>query len=151
MSGFTETHERALVEDLRDIGPALGDDRLVRDLYRALASRALSKRGSEGHVAPSWTRAQEIVNLARKGNGLDPIDTLAGSGGEGEVTHRAQEALDASGWVSQPENPARHDPAHTSSREHPPPQSRRGEHEPPEWERQAHAEADETIERRSGP
>ena len=151
MSEFTETPERALVEDLRDIGPALDDDRLGRDLYRALASRALSKRGTEGHVALSWKRAEEVVNAARRLNGYDSIEGLAGSGGEGEVSHRAQGALDAIGWVSQPENTGRNDPRHRSSHEHAPPQSRRGEHEPPEWEQQAHAEADETIDRRSGP
>ena len=91
------------------------------------------------------------MNLARRANGLDPIEGLAASGGEGEVSDRAREALDAIGWISQPENTDRHDPRHSGSREGPPPASRRGEHEPPEWERQAHAEADETISRRTGP
>ena len=151
MTGFTETHERALVEDLRGLGSALGDDRLCRDVYRALASRALSKRGAEGHVALSWSRAEEVVNLARTGQGLPAIEGLAGSGGEGEVTDRAQEALDAIGWISQPENTSRHDPRHRESPADAPPASRRGDREPPEWERRAHADADETLARREDP
>jgi hypothetical protein len=152
MSGYTETHERALVEDLRGMGSALEDERLCRDLYKALASRALSKRGAEGHVALSWNRAAEVVNLARGGQDLPPIDGLANSGGEGELTDRAQHALESIGWISQPENTERHDPRHRTSPEDAPPASRRAaDREPPEWERQAHTAADETIARRENP
>lgn len=148
MTGFTETRERALVDDLRQLGhDALADEKLVRDLYKAIASRALFKRDAEGHVALSWKRAEEALNLARGAYDLPPIEDLAGSGGEGELTDRAREALEAIDWISQPENTDRHDPAHVSSREGTPPASRPSD-EPPEWERRAHEEAEQNRLRR---
>jgi hypothetical protein len=148
MTGFTETRERALVDDLIQLGhDALADEKLVRDLYKAIASRALFKRDSEGHVALSWKRAEEALNLARGAYDLPPLEGLAGSGGEGELTDRAAEALEAINWISQPENTDRHDPAHVSSPRDPPPASRPSD-EPPEWERRAHEDAEQNRLRR---
>jgi hypothetical protein len=148
MSGFTETRERALVDDLIQLGhDALADEKLVRDLYGAIASRALFKRDSEGHVALSWKRAEEALDIARQAHGLAPLEGLAGSGGEGELTDRARDALEAIDWISQPENTDRHNPAHVSSPKEPPPASR-PTHEPPEWERRAHDDAERNRLRR---
>jgi hypothetical protein len=149
MTGFTETRERALVDDLRQLGhDPLADEQLVRDLYKAIAGRALFKRGAEGHVTLSWKRSEEALNLARGAHDLPPIEGLARSGGEGEVTDRGREALEAINWISQPENTDRQDPAHVSSPADPPPASRPGG-EPPEWERRAHEEAERNRLRRS--
>jgi hypothetical protein len=148
MTTPTETLERILVDDLSALGERLADDRLTQDLYRALANRALFKRGdeAEGHVALSWKRAEEIVNLARAANALPPKEGLAGSGGEGELSDRADEALEDVGWLSKPENTSRHDERHTQSAASPPPPDTGERHAPVEdshaWERQAHAEAE---------
>ena len=134
--------ERILVDDLQALGERLADERLCRDLYRALAGRALSKRGDEGHVALSYRRAEEVLNTARQGNALPPLQGLASSGGEEEVTERAQEALDEVGWRSRPEDHGHADPQHISSAAGPPPAARPDSRETPEWERRAHEEAE---------
>ena len=141
MSATPETLEGILIEDIQTLGDRLGDERLCRDLYRALASRALSKRGIEGHVALSWERAEDVVNIGRSSRVLPQLEGLAASGGEGELSDRAREALEEIGWTSKPENPQRHDDRHLESPEDPPPASRPGG-EPPAWERDAHAEAE---------
>jgi len=140
MSTSTDTLERHLAADLRTID-GLADDSFARELYRAMASRALSHSGDEGHITLSWARAEDLVNGTRESLNLPPIEGLAGSGGEGEVSNRVRDALADAGWTSRPENTTRHDDSHVDSPADPPPRSR-GETEPPEWERQAHAEAD---------
>jgi hypothetical protein len=140
MSTSTDALERHLVADLRTLD-ALADDSFSRELYCALASRALRRDDDEGHIALSWERAAELVNGARESVNLSAIEGLAGSGGEGEVTNRVRDALAGAGWTSGPENTSRHDDRHVDSPAHPPPASRGGA-EPPEWERQAHAEAE---------
>jgi hypothetical protein len=136
MTTSTETLERALVQDLGGLGERLVDDRLVRDLYRALTNHALYKDG--GHVSLSWQRAEEILNTARAGQALPPVEGLAQSGGEGEQTQRAQATLQELGWDARPLDTSRHDDRHDTQPEHAPPT----DHTPPEWEREAHAEAD---------
>jgi hypothetical protein len=147
MTAPPQTLERKLIDDLRALGDRLGDERLIQELYRALASRALSKRGVEGHIVPSYKRAEEILNLAREAQGAPAVEGLAGSGGEGEVSDWARETLEEIGWESRPADTGHHDDAHVWSSEDPPPASR-GETEPPEWERRAHEEAERNRLRR---
>jgi hypothetical protein len=147
MAASTETLERMLVEDLSTLGDRLRDEhRLARDLYRALASRRLVKQGVDGYVALSRRRAAEIVDAAREANGLPPIEGLFQSGGEGDVTPRAEQALAALGWRSLPEDTSEHDPRHVWDPESPPQRPRT----PPEWERRAHEEAERNRERKGG-
>jgi hypothetical protein len=141
MSATHDTLESLLIEDVQTLGDGLADEQLCRDLYRALAARALSRRGTAGHIALSWERAEDVVNLGRSSRALPQLEGLAGSGGEGEVSARARKALEAIGWTSKPESTQRHDDRHVDSPEDPPPASRPGG-EPPEWERRAHAEAE---------
>jgi len=141
MTTSTETLERELVQDLDRLGDRLADDRLVRDLYGALTNHTLHKDG--GHVSLSWRRAEDIIKTARAGQALPPVDGLTPSGGEGELTDRAREALQQLGWELQPLNTGRHDDAHHANPEQPPPADR----EPPQWERAAHAQAEENRRR----
>jgi hypothetical protein len=133
----TDTLERELMRDLETLGDRLADERLTRDLYRALSNHALFKRGRNGHLSLSWQRADEIVNAPRAERGLLPLEGLAQSGGEGELTDRARAVLQALGWDARPLNTGRHDEDHRSNPDSPPPADRT----PPEWERQAHEEA----------
>src|SRR5215212_8315208 len=55
MSSSTDTLERHLAADLRTID-ALADDSFAHELYRTMASRALSHSGDEGHITLSWAR-----------------------------------------------------------------------------------------------
>jgi hypothetical protein len=135
----TDSLERTLVEDLGRLGDRLGDERLVHDLYRALAGTALSRSGETGHVSLSWSRAAELLNAARAGQALGAIDGLPQSGGEGEVGKRAQEALGELGWTVRPESHDRSDRAHSGAPASPPPAGG----EEPAWKR----EGDEAAER----
>jgi hypothetical protein len=136
MTTSTETLERELVQDLDGLGDRLRDDRLVRDLYRALTNTVLEKDG--GRVSLSWQRAEEILSVARSGQALPSVDGLAQSGGEGEIAERAQAVLEELGWSAKPLNTGRHDDAHASNPESPPPR----DGEAPAWEQQAHEEAE---------
>jgi hypothetical protein len=147
MTASTNTLERMLIDDLAGLGDALADDgRLVPDLYRALASRRLVKDGVDGHLALSWRRAEEVVDEARAAAGLPPVEGLAQSGGEGEVTARAAEALERLGWRSLPARTDEHDERHVWDPESPPPR----DETPPEWERLAHDEAERSRARQGG-
>ena len=117
MSATPETLESLLIDDIQTLRDRLGDERLCRDLYRALASRALSKHGIEGHVALSWERAEDVVNIGRSSRALPQFEGLAASGGEGELSDRAREVLEEIGWSSRPENTQRHDDRHLESPE----------------------------------
>jgi hypothetical protein len=145
MTAPTDTLERQLLADLEGLGERLDDERLTRDLYAVLAGFTLSR--SEGRIALSWKRAEEVINAARERHGLEPV-TLAQTGVEGApADDRAGELLESLGWQLEPRPTDRNDPAHVWSDEDPPPADR----EPPEWEREAHAEADaERHRRRTG-
>jgi hypothetical protein len=134
----TDSLERSLVADLESLGDRLGDERLLHDLYRALAGTALSKAAATGHVSLSWNRAAELINAARGARGLDPIEGLPQSGDEGEVSDRARGVLDDLGWRVRDESHDRSDPAHTSNPSAPPPTGQ----EEPEWKREGDAEAE---------
>jgi hypothetical protein len=136
MTTSTETLERELVQDLDGLGDRLRDDRLVRDLYRALTNTALTKDG--GRVSLSWQRAEEILSTARSGQALPPVDGLAQSGGEGEVADRAKDVLEELGWQLRPRDTGSHDEAHASNPASPPPRDAA----PPDWEQQAHEDAE---------
>jgi hypothetical protein len=139
MTASTDTLERLLVEDLARLGERLADDhRFCRDLYAALAGFTLRRRDTDGRIAPSWTRAEELLNAARAASGLPPLEGLRQSGIEGEPADRAREALASLGWELEPRVTDEHDPDHVWSPEDPPPP--RGE--TPEWERRAHEEAE---------
>ena len=144
MTSSTDTLERRLLEDLGRLGDRLADERLVGDLYRALAGCALHAPQGGGRLALSWSRAEELLDDARSGQALARIGGLAQSGGEGELTHRASEALDELGWSARPRTTDHEDPAHVGRPESPPPRDA----EPPAWERQAHAEAERERHRR---
>jgi hypothetical protein len=118
----TDTLERELMRDLEALGDRLADERLVRDLYRALTNHTLHKDG--GHLSLSWQRADDVVNSARSANALPPVEGLAQSGGEGELPDRAAKLLQELGWDARPLNTGRHDDRHQASPESPPPADR---------------------------
>jgi hypothetical protein len=139
MSAPIEALERTLIEDLERLGDRRAhDEKLMIDLYRALAGTSLSKHGAQGHLILSWARAAEVVDVVRVKHGKTPLEGLEASGGEGEISQRAREALQAIGWDAQPIPHDRADPHHLSRPESPP----RRRPEPPEWRREAEREAE---------
>jgi hypothetical protein len=91
--------DRELFRSLEQLGDRLTDERLARDLYRALADRVWRRDGYE--VSVSWKRAEEIINELRANLGEEPL-TLAQTGGEGELTERVREAIEPLGWRTEP-------------------------------------------------
>jgi hypothetical protein len=139
MTTSIETLERQLVQDLERLGDGLADDRLVGDLYQALAGCALRPPDGGGHLTLSWGRAAELLNAARAARAQPAVEGLEQSGGEGEVSQRARDALERElGWALAPRDTGQADDAHSDRPASPPP----GDHEPPEWERRAHEEAE---------
>ena len=147
MSTSTETLERLLVEDLEGLGERLADDgRLSTDLYGALAGFALHKRGEDGRLTLSWSRAEEVLNAASAARGLPPLEGLAQSGREGELSDRAREALQSIGWDVRPRVTDRDDPSHVGRPTSAPPgdtgERRAPVDDPGGWERDAHDAAE---------
>jgi hypothetical protein len=136
--------EQALFDDLAKLGERLRDEKFSTELYRALAGGHLSKDGRA--VAPSWTRAEEIVNQLRTELGYGEPLTLAQTGGEGELSDDAAEAFRQLDWEWRPRDPSEHDPAHRASDPSPPPPDAGERHapvsDPHAWEREAHEEAE---------
>ena len=144
--------ELELVDDLATIGDQIVGEDLSRELYRTLTNMRCSKRGWDGHVSLSWRRVEEIVNAIREARGHEPM-TLAQTGGEGEPSPRALEALERLGWTCRPLDTSRHDDAHVDSPEDPPPPDTGERLAPvdPEtagWEERAHEEAERERRRR---
>ncbi|MDP9376583.1 MAG: hypothetical protein M3P40_03240 [Actinomycetota bacterium] len=143
--------EDALLADLEGLGDRLLDEEFCTELYRALAGGHMTKDGAS--VAPSWGRAEALVNRLRDGRDLDEL-TLAQTGGEGELSDLVATELERLGWSWRPRDVSRDDPAHVSQ------PSGRGSAEASErnapvsdsdeWQRQAHAEADATRAGSSG-
>lgn len=148
MTASVETLERLLMEDLGRLGDRLADDRLCADLYRAMTNRSLSKRapGAEGHLALSWSRAEQIVSSVRATHAQPPLSRLAQSGGEGEVSDRAGAVLADLGWNVDPVSTTQRDDRHVSRPASPPPAGQGEARSPVEdshaWERTAHEEAE---------
>ena len=145
MADDSDALEHELSADLGSLGDRFADDQSSGDLYRALANRRWRKRGQDGPVALSWSRAEAVVNDLRAEHGREPL-TLAQSGGEGEVAASVGDALAALGWSSEPLDTTTHDERHASAPESPPPPDL-GERLAPvsdsgEWERTAHEEAE---------
>jgi hypothetical protein len=138
MTTSTDTLERLLVHDLDTLGDRLSDDRLCRDLYAAFAGYALHRRDTPGRLTLSWGRAEELINGARAAHALPPMDGLAQSGHEGELTNRARAVLEELGWDVRPRRTDEHDDAHSGRPASPPPADR----SEPEWEREGHTEAE---------
>lgn len=146
MTASTDTLERRLARDLSSLGDRLADDRLSTDLYDAIAGHALHPHGGEGRLAASWSRAAELVNGARGAAGHPPLDNLAQSGREGELSGRARAALTEMGWDVRPRTSGGQDPGHTDA----PAEQHTRAPESGDWEREAHAEADAELRRRDG-
>jgi hypothetical protein len=119
--------EAALVADLATIGERLADEKFSTELYRALAGGRLTKDGAA--IAPSWRRAEEIVNRLRAQHDRGPL-TLAQTGGEGELSDDAAQALEQLGWSWRPRDTSEHDPAHAPQPESPPPPDAGERHAP---------------------
>jgi hypothetical protein len=130
-----EALERQLRDDLRSLGPQLDDDRLVRELYRALTRTRLSRLDREGHFSLSFRRAEELLDGLRAERAEPPLE-LAQTGGEGEVSHWAAGILQELGWHAEPAETTEHDPTHLWSPEDPPPSP------PQDTLAEAHREAD---------
>jgi len=148
MTGSVGTLERLLTADLERLGDRLADDRLCRDLYRAMSNRALYKLTprAEGHIVLSWGRAEEVINSVWATQAQPPLSGLAQSGAEGEVSERAGAALAELGWEIDRADSGRDDDRHVSRPASPPPAAQ-GERSPAQdsraWERRAHEEADQ--------
>ena len=129
MAASPDAVEREFVSDL--IAAAedrFADDEFMTDLYRALANQCWHKPGGpHGHLALSWTRAEELVNALRARSSAVPL-TLAQTGGEGEVARSVEQELGRLGWRHRPLNTGRRDPQHDESLPEPPPQSRQQSH-----------------------
>ena len=142
----TDRAESELTSDLATLGERLRDEEFSTELYRALAGGSLVKDGQA--FAPSWNRAERLVNDLRAEEGEEPL-TLAQTGGEGELTDLVANELRRLGWTWKARDTSRDDPAHASDSASPPP-SGTGERDAPvsdssEWERKAHSEADATL------
>jgi hypothetical protein len=150
-----EALERTLRDDLRRVRARFADEKFMMELYRGLTNRAWRKVGGpDGHVALSWSRAEELVNELRREVGEPPLE-LAQSGGEGDVSPTVAEELAALGWVSTPLETSEHDEGHVSKgAASPPPRDtgRRMVRDPQtrEWERRAHEEASTSTSHRAG-
>jgi len=137
----TDGAEQQLIDDLATLRERLTDEKFCTELYGALAGGHLTKDGQA--VAPSWGRAEAIVNALRQGR--EPL-TLAQTGGEGEASHLVLGELDRLGWRWRPRDTSTHDPDHASRPASPPPPDA-GERQAPvsdshAWEREGHAEAE---------
>ncbi len=144
--------EGLLLDDLSTLSERLADEKFATELYRALAGGRLTKDGAS--FAPSWGRAEEIVNRLRVECDQEPL-TLAQTGGEGELSGLVGGELESLGWTWKPRDTSHDDPAHTGRPESPPPADA-GERAAPvgdshEWEQRAHREADAAREQRDGP
>jgi hypothetical protein len=136
--------EQQLVRDLEQLGDRLADDRLVTDLYDAIAGHALHPHGGEGRVTPSWGRAEELLNAAREAQGHRPVENLSPTGGEGDLTDRARDAFREIGWDLRPRRTSAEDASHTTR----PPEQHAQPAEEPGWRREGDAEADAELRRR---
>jgi hypothetical protein len=139
----TDSAERQLVDDLASLRDRFADEEFSTELYRALAGGHLTKDGEA--VAPSWGRAEQIVNRLREDAGREPL-TLAQTGGEGEASDVVRTELEQLGWRWRPRDTSTHDPDHVSQPGSPPPPDA-GERQAPvsdshAWEREGHAEAE---------
>jgi hypothetical protein len=139
----SDTAETQLLDDLATLGDRFTDEQFCTELYRALAGGHLTKNGAA--VAPSWSRAEELVNWLRSEHGRDP-NALAQTGDEGDVSDLVAGELQRLGWRVRARDTSTQDPAHVSSPGSPPPADQ-GERrapisDPHEWERQAHEEAE---------
>jgi hypothetical protein len=150
MSDIDRT-EAALLGDLETLDDGLRDEKFCTELYRALAGGHLTKDG--GAAAPSWSRAEEIVNRLRTQAGLEPL-SLAQTGGEGEASDDALRALQERGWRWRPRDTSVRDTAHRGQAASPPPADAGERHAPVsdshEWERTAHDEAERSRFQRPG-
>ncbi|HWT23301.1 MAG TPA: hypothetical protein VN213_07325 [Solirubrobacteraceae bacterium] len=140
----TETAERQLLGDLASLGERFADEEFSTELYRALAGGHLTKDGAA--VAPSWSRAEEMVNRLRGERGQEPL-TLAQTGGEGEASDLVRGELERLGWRWRPRDTGTRDPDHAGKPAGSPPPQDAGERQAPisdphEWERRAHEEAE---------
>jgi len=139
----TDGAEQQLIDDLATLRDRLTDEKFSRELYGALAGGHLTKDGQA--VAPSWGRAEEIVNQLRQQAGREPL-VLAQTGGEGEASDLVLGELERLGWRWRRRDTSTHDPDHASRPESPPPPDA-GERQAPvsdshAWEREGHAEAE---------
>ena len=147
----TDRTEAALVADLASLDERLADEQFCTELYRALAGGHLTRDGAA--IAPSWGRAEQMVNGLRAGQGGGEPLTLAQTGGEGELSDDVGSALQQLGWRWRARDTSSHDPAHAGRAESPPPPGT-GERDAPvsdsgAWERQAHEEAEASRFRRA--
>ena len=146
--------EARLAGDVAGLGDRLLDDNFCADLYRALAGRRWTRAGDQGAVAPSWSRAEQIVNGARERAGREPL-VLAQTGGEGRLAHTVEQELGGLGWSSEPRDTSERDDVHAPQPAPGAPPGDAGERqapvEPPaEW-RGAHEEAAERAGRPAPP
>lgn len=89
----------ALLDDLGRLGAGrVGDDRLGGDLYRALAGRPWRREQAGPPLTLTWGQAADLVDELRATHGEQPLDERQ-SGGEGDISPRAREALAEAGWA----------------------------------------------------
>jgi hypothetical protein len=144
MTTSTDALEQQLVRDLGRLGDRLADDRLLGDLYAAIAGHALHPHGGHGRLTPSWGRAEELLNAARTAQGHRELSGISPTGREGDVSDRARAALREIGWDLRRHSTGNDDRSHTSR----PPEQHRAPTGTPEWRREGDEEADAELRRR---
>lgn len=134
-----EAIERELWSDLQQLEERFRDEKFCAELYRALTRNKWTKEGFDGHVALSFSLAEELVNAMREHIGYPPLP-LAQSGDEGQLDSTIEdELIRRRGWRIEPLDTSEHDPEHVAKpAESPPPAPR----ERPWWEQIAHEEAE---------
>ena len=146
MNNGAEALERELIGDLLTLGERFADEEFSAELYRALTNNVWRKEGGpSGELSLSWSRAEELVNDLRTGQGQSAL-TLAQTGGEGEISDLVRGELARLGWRAHALDTARSHPAHLAQPESPPPPEHGERHAPVDdsvdWEELAHEEAD---------
>ena len=97
MSPSRQGLERLIEEDLDRLFAELADDWSSVELYRALAGTRWTKAGGEGYAEFTEERAHALINSLRERHGKSPLE-LSLSGGQGEVSDRAEDMLASVGW-----------------------------------------------------
>lgn len=127
MTQTAESLAQTLSDQLAGLGDQWRGEGFTEEMYRALTNRVWRKDGvPEPHVSFSWQWVDDMLKQRRAEAGEELLD-LDASGGEGAVSNRAERAMSALGWSSEPLDTSRHDPYHITEPAAKPPPRDQGE------------------------